>query len=143
MINCAICDRINLLENVSSSGIVCEFPHSWLLLGDHQYFRGYCVLFYKHHVRELHELDSIVYHELMDELRTATMAIAKAFHPWKINHASLGNQDQHIHWHIIPRYESETDRSQHPWLHSAEFNLYQVSDQERQSIAATIRKFLT
>ncbi len=139
MTNCAICDLLTKLEKEGTSGLVYEFSNSWLLLGHHQYFPGYCLLIYKRHVRELHELDETLYLQLSQELYIATSAIAKAFKPWKMNHACLGNQDQHIHWHIIPRYSSDQDHEQHPWLNSSKFTEHLVSDEERLQIAARIR----
>lgn len=143
MNDCAICTLIKRLELEGDSGLVHEFSNSWLILGNHQYYPGYCLLIYKHHVRELHELEPDQYKLLSQELLIATQAIVQAHHPWKINHACLGNQDQHIHWHIIPRYESEADHTKHPWLHADSFDAYIASDEVRRMIAAGIRKWIT
>lgn len=135
--NCAICDR---LANANSDpALVHEFANSYLLLGNHQYYKGYCLLLFKEHVRELHELDEATQIALHMELMQATRAIALAFKPWKINHACLGNQDEHIHWHIIPRYLSDPDHKQHPWLHSAEFCKHIGDEADRIAAITLIR----
>lgn len=141
--DCSICSFIAKLRTEGDSRFVYEFDKSWLVLGSHQYFRGYCLLLYKQHVRELHELDRPDYLQLSQELYLASQAIAKAFQPWKLNHACLGNQDQHIHWHIIPRYETDPDHTQHPWLHSSEFTNHLVSADEQIQLAAQIRSYIT
>jgi diadenosine tetraphosphate (Ap4A) HIT family hydrolase len=112
------------------------------VVGDHQYFPGYCLLIYKNHIRELHELTPVLQDELNRELMQATHAVVKAFQPWKINHACLGNTDEHIHWHIIPRYLNDPDHKNQPWLHAGDFHKHKVGITKQQEIAALIRKNL-
>lgn len=116
---CAACRRLGSFAQ--DPHFIHEFEGSVLFLGDHQYYPGYSVLMLKRHVREIHELDEAQGARLCAELRAATLAVQKAFLPWKMNHACLGNQVQHVHWHILPRYEDDPDRLQHPWLHSDRF----------------------
>ena len=142
MNSCAICDRIRNITAEGSLALIYEFPLSYLLLGDHQYFPGYCLLIYKWHVRELHELSAEESAELNTELMLATNAIVKAFNPWKINHACLGNTDEHIHWHIIPRYDTEPDHSKHPWLHADEFHGVVPDDEHKQIIIQRIKEHI-
>lgn len=137
MTDCAICHRLKHIA--SDPALVHEFAHSYLLLGNHQYFAGYCILLYKKHVRELHELDAETQAALNQELMISTRAVVKAFDPWKMNHASLANRDQHIHWHIIPRYESEADRTCDPWKYAAEFDQWQVPDKQKTELAAKLK----
>jgi diadenosine tetraphosphate (Ap4A) HIT family hydrolase len=139
MAACGICDRLNLLKESGNPALIHEFRYSYLVLGDHQYYPGYCLLIYKKHIRELHELEAEVSTELNRELMMATKAIAAAFEPWKINHACLGNQDEHIHWHIIPRYQSDPDHRTHPWLHADEFAKFQIEPETIKKIADQIR----
>lgn len=139
---CGICDRLAKLKSSGDAALVYEFANSYLLLGNHQYFPGYCILLYKEHVRELHELSTTQQDALNRELMLATSAIAKSCKPWKINHACLGNRDQHIHWHIIPRYESEPDHQYDPWKHADEFSLWEIGAAKQLEQAALIRQYL-
>lgn len=139
MNQCTICKRLDLLKSAGDTAMIYEFPHSYLLLGNHQYFPGYCVLYYKQHVRELHELSPEIQAALSKELMQATTAIVRAFNPWKMNHACLGNRDQHIHWHIIPRYESEADHQMHPWTHADEFDSCLISPEQQREAIELIR----
>jgi diadenosine tetraphosphate (Ap4A) HIT family hydrolase len=81
---------------------VYEFLTSPARFGKPPYYRGYVPSLYKQHVRELHEHDKPEYLQQSQELISASQAMPKPSQPWKLNHACLGNQDQHIHWHIIP-----------------------------------------
>lgn len=121
MAECEGCTRVSDAAAGKNPHLVAEFPNSWLFLGDHQYFEGYCVLMAKSHVRELHEMGPSEYAGLMDELMQATRAIQAAFEPWKMNHACLGNQLQHVHWHIMPRFETDEDRFHNPWYNMEDF----------------------
>lgn len=136
---CAICNRIKQIQTEGNPALIYEFPQSYLILGDHQYYPGYCVLIYKAHVRELHELSSEQQDALNHELMQATLAIVKTCSPWKINHACLGNVDEHIHWHIIPRYLNDPDHRKQPWLHAAEFDSHKGDDDTRQELIRRIR----
>src|SRR5690348_18510403 len=94
---CTLCDRIARAARGELPSLIHQFPNSLLLVGDHQFYRGYSVLVYKEHVREMHDLPESIQREVFAELMTATKAIAKAFQPWKMNHACYGNQVPHIH----------------------------------------------
>ncbi len=124
MSDCQLCNRLALLKQKADPAVVHEFENSILVLGEHQFYQGYCVLILKQHFREIHELSPEIQTEFHQELMQATQAIAMAFQPWKINHASLGNVVEHVHWHIFPRYLSDPQHQAHPWIHEAGFNLH-------------------
>jgi len=116
---CEGCRRVE--EGRKSPLFIHEFPSSFLFLGDHQFFKGYSVLMLKRHQREWTDLAAEAQHQMFEELSAATRAVEAAFNPWKMNHACLGNQLQHVHWHLMPRYEGDPDRLQHPWTRMEKF----------------------
>lgn len=124
------------------AGALHDFGSSLLLAADHQYFEGACVLWLKRHARELHELEAAEAAQAMEELRLACKAVAAAYRPWKLNLASLGNQVGHLHWHILPRYESDPDRLEHPWLRSERFAAHATSGAQRLALAARLKPHL-
>ena len=136
---CLICERAGLAKAGKNPYLIHEFEHSYFVLGDHQYFKGYALVLLKDHVRELHELPTGVQQALFQEVMVAGKAVFDTFRPWKMNYACYGNGEPHVHWHIFPRYESEPDRERQPWLHSAEFKKHLVSDLERGSLIQAIR----
>lgn len=129
--DCLICERVKSAREGKNSHLIHEFKNSYLVLGDHQFFKGYCVLLLKSHVRELHELPSDQQKELFEELMTSGKVIHEAFKPWKMNYSCYGNQVPHVHWHIFPRYETDPDHLKQPWLHSAEFEKHPVQETGR------------
>ena len=141
--NCSICRRVALWRDASNPYFIHEFEHSIFIVGDHQFHRGYSLLLLKEHVRELHELTAPVQVELFRELMHAGRALVDTFKPWKMNYSCYGNLDPHIHWHLIPRYDSEPDHLSQPWLHSAEFNDHLIDAQTAQNLAERIKENLT
>jgi diadenosine tetraphosphate (Ap4A) HIT family hydrolase len=131
MTKCLICERVKLAQEGKNPYLIHEFKHSYMVLGDHQYYKGYCVLALKEHIRELHELDTEQQREMFEELMRAGQAVYEAFQPWKMNYSCYGNQVPHIHWHIFPRYESDPDHLKQPWYHSAEFDKHPTTDAEK------------
>jgi diadenosine tetraphosphate (Ap4A) HIT family hydrolase len=140
---CSICDRIKRAKAGNYPGLIHEFPNSFLAVGDHQYHKGYCLLFLKYHVRELHELTEDQQNGLFRELMAATNAIVKTYTPWKMNHSCYGNVDEHVHWHLIPRYDDKGDHRTNPWLHADEFGKFRVDATAVEKIAGAIRRSLS
>jgi diadenosine tetraphosphate (Ap4A) HIT family hydrolase len=140
---CPLCQLLRDANERRSGRFIHEFSQSLLFLGEHQYFEGYAVLVAKQHVGELYELPKPEYVGFMEELSQASRAVQEAFKPRKLNHASLGNQVPHLHWHIIPRYEHEADALLDPWRHSEDFKHALIGESEAASRVAKIRRALS
>ncbi len=139
---CDLCNTIEKWKAEKLSTLVYEFKNSILVVGEHQYFKGYSVLISKHHAREIHDLAPQIQTEMFSELISATTAIFKAFKPWKMNHASYGNQSPHVHWHIIPRYESDPDKLKQPWHNSNLFGNFLLTPQRCNEVKTQILQHL-
>jgi diadenosine tetraphosphate (Ap4A) HIT family hydrolase len=140
---CLLCERVALLlQGNGHPFLIHEFQHSLFVLGDHQFFRGYSMLLFKGHVRELHELDPIVQSTLFSELMIAGRAIADTFQPWKMNYSCYGNVIPHIHWHLFPRSDSDPDREQVPWFHGDKFEKHMINESAAHHLATQIRSKL-
>jgi diadenosine tetraphosphate (Ap4A) HIT family hydrolase len=49
--------------------------------------------------------------ELWDEVLPAlARGLEAAFAPDRLNYAHLANRQHHVHWHVVPRYETEPKR---------------------------------
>jgi len=118
-------------------GLVAELPHSFVILGWEQFYRGYCVMLAKLHATELYLMPVEEAHALSDEMRLLAEAIAAATHPWKMNYSCLGNQEPHVHWHLHPRYQSDELRNAPTWIRpEAERKVSLPNDDQRQLLAA-------
>jgi diadenosine tetraphosphate (Ap4A) HIT family hydrolase len=113
--DCSFCRRIRSRAD-QSSDLVCEFPHSIVLLGAWQYYEGYCIAICRHHVRELFELDKLVRHAFIDEIALLGEVLASVFKPRKLNVEMLGNQVPHLHCHLFPRSAHDPDHLKPVWV---------------------------
>lgn len=135
--SCPLCNRVALTEEGKYPYLIHEFKNSYLMLGEHQFYPGYCVLVSKNHYREMTDVPQNEVHELFEEMMKSHQAIQDVFSPKKMNMCSLGNVVDHVHWHFFPRYENDPQFFDPPWLRMKEFDSAKVNPQEA---AVTIQK---
>ena len=100
---CLICDRIKMIEENRNPWFVKELETGYVVIGDHQHFKGYTLFLCKQHKTELFQLDYATKMKFLEEMATVAEAVAKAFGAEKMNYELLGNGDTHVHWHLFPR----------------------------------------
>ena len=137
--NCALCERVKSIQAGNYPYLIHEFAHSYLLLGEHQFYRGYCVLVSKSHHKEMADIPSPEREEIFQEMMASSSLIQKVFKPKKMNLSSLGNVVEHLHWHFFPRYEDDANFKNPPWLQMAQFDDAKVSSEERDRIIARLQ----
>ncbi len=137
--NCGICALIERIRAGAFPDFIAELPRSWMILGDAQFYRGYCVLFAKRHVTELHLMPRGETYELLDEMLATGRAISAITSPLKLNYECLGNQEPHVHWHIFPRYSDDPMRLQPVWLRPESERKVILEDFARDQLRAVLR----
>lgn len=100
---CLICDRIEMIKNGTNPYFVKELETGYVVIGDHQHFKGYTLFLCKQHRTELFYLDKEYSSKFMNEMVLVAEAVKNAFEAEKINYECLGQGDAHLHWHISPR----------------------------------------
>ena len=100
---CFICDRIEMIKEGTNPYFVKELETGYVVLGDHQYFKGYTLFLCKVHETELYNLDDAFKMKYLEEMSLVAKAVAKAFDAEKMNYELLGNGETHLHWHLFPR----------------------------------------
>lgn len=100
---CLICDRIKMIRNGTNPWFVRELETGYVVIGDHQHFRGYTLFLCKEHQTELFQLDHDTKVRFLEEMSVVAEAVATAFGAEKMNYELLGNGDTHLHWHLFPR----------------------------------------
>ena len=87
---------------------VAPLTVSTLYLDRNQTYRGQCVLvFDPHHAEGLETLSAAEFNSFAQDLRVAARTVTAVCKPDLMNYATLGNIVRHLHWHIVPRYESD------------------------------------
>ncbi len=122
--------------------LIHDFGHFAWIVGEHQFYPGYSLLVAKRHAREIFDLQAEEQTALTDALTRAARAIQKAYGPRKINYAALGNQVEHLHWHLFPRYDGDPHALAHPWANEASFGQYRTGPELAREVAARLLKAL-
>ena len=115
MDTCLICKRIEMIKNNENQYFVKELETGYVVLGDHQRFKGYTLFLCKEHVTELHHLDHNFKMKYLEEMSLVAEAVQKAFNAEKMNYELLGNGDTHVHWHLFPRNTGDTPQKGPVW----------------------------
>lgn len=136
--SCPLCERV---QNQIYPFLIHEFNQSFLYLGEHQYYEGYCVLVSKKHYREMTDMPEEERNELFQEMMKAHEVIQKVFSPKKMNMCSLGNVVDHIHWHFFPRYADDPNFKKPPWLQMQFFDSAKVSPAARDELIRKMKSF--
>jgi len=139
---CGICAIIGRTEAKRFDDLVAELPRSWLILGDAQFYRGYCVLFAKRHITEMHQMPRGEAHELLDELMAVGKTLERVVKPLKLNYECLGNQEPHVHWHVFPRYSEDAMRLAPVWLRPEAERKATLEDDDRRGLIQALRSDL-
>lgn len=100
---CLICDRIKMIQNGTNPYFVKELQTGYVVIGDHQHFKGYTLFLCKRHETELFRLDMQERTLFLREMSIVAESVSKAFRCEKINYELLGMGDSHLHWHLFPR----------------------------------------
>jgi diadenosine tetraphosphate (Ap4A) HIT family hydrolase len=140
MPRCFVCERVAVAKQGRSAHVIAELDHSYFVVGDHQFHKGYSLVLLKEHVREPFELSADVQREHFREVMRAAAAINKTFQPEKMNFSCYGNAEPHVHWHLMPRYRDDPYRGSHPWHDIARFSESLISADQAREIAARIRQ---
>lgn len=90
---------------------------SSLYLSSSQIYRGTVSLIYDGpHAVKISQLSAQQWHDFAEDIWRVEAAVQQAFKPDHINVESLGNSVPHLHFHFIPRYQSDP-RWRHPvWM---------------------------
>jgi diadenosine tetraphosphate (Ap4A) HIT family hydrolase len=99
---CFYCTRSDKLRELMIE--VAPLQASTIYLMKDQTYRGRCVVAYRNHAKDLHDVAAPDLPLLAADLARASKAIATAFHPDKINYASFGDLLPHLHFHLVPKY---------------------------------------
>lgn len=100
MATCALCGTTS--QDVLWQDDFCRV----VLLNDVDY-PAYCRVELIAHIKEMTDLPPADRARTMKVVFAVEAALRETIQPDKINLASLGNKTPHLHWHVIPRFESD------------------------------------
>jgi len=139
--------RVELARAGKNETVICRVPSGWVVLGDRQLLRGYCLLLSDPVVSDLNALSMeqrAIYLRDMSIIGDALLEVTGAV---RINYETLGNTEHALHTHIVPRYNDESDEFRfgpvwfYDWEKAPKFDL--ESDQDfMNQLAKSIQKRL-
>lgn len=141
MSDCLICSRILDIKNGVNKYFVKELKTGYVVIGDHQLFKGYTLFLFKEHITELHFLEPEIKKEFLYEMSLVSEAVFNAFKPDKLNYEMLGNGDSHMHWHLFPRREGDMNIRGPVWWADKKLMFsdeVRPSDEELESMKSTL-----
>lgn len=112
---CLICERIEMIKTGTNPYFVMELETGYVVIGDHQHFKGYTLFLCKEHVTELHQLSNEFKMKYFEEMSIVAEAVFNVYQPEKMNYELLGNGDSHVHWHLFPRVAKDTPQKGPVW----------------------------
>jgi diadenosine tetraphosphate (Ap4A) HIT family hydrolase len=139
--NCPLCERVKQTSDGNYPYVIHEFAHSFLMLGEHQFFKGYCVLVAKGHYKEMTDMPPFMQTEMFQEMMKVSAVLQKHFQPAKMNTCSLGNVVPHVHWHFFPRYSDDPQFKDPPWLRMEQFAGAGISPEKARELIETLKTY--
>ena len=100
---CFYCEKDQRLDDLMIE--ICQLEVSTLYLFKEQTYRGRCLVAYKGHVNELFELQEKELEAYIKDVAKAAAAMKKAFSPNKINYGAYSDKLEHLHFHLVPKYQ--------------------------------------
>lgn len=79
-------------------------------------FPGRCIITLHEHYDQIDQVQGVDMVSFMDDVRFAVDAIRRATGCERVNVAILGNEEKHVHAHLVPRYPAtEPKPNKAPW----------------------------
>lgn len=104
IIECGLCQRAEKYKRLD----IRDFEHWGLTLFENQYYLGRSIIFLKRHAVDFFiNITQEEHDEFCNITKMVRNSIKELYNPDLFNYATLGNEVDHLHWHIIPRYKSE------------------------------------
>lgn len=87
--------------------VICRVASGWVVLGDPQVLRGYCLLLPDPVVQGLNSLTGAARAQFLDDWAALGDAILQVTGCERINYEILANVEPALHAHALPRYADE------------------------------------
>ncbi len=99
--------RVRAAQEGVNPSVICRVSSGWVVLGDGQFLRGYCLLLPDPVVPDLNTLDPEQRKTYLYEMSVIGDALLEVTDAYRINYDILGNTEPALHAHIMPRYLDE------------------------------------
>ena len=121
---------------------ICRVSSGWVVIGDVQFLKGYCLLLADPVVPSLNDLPENRRVQFLREMSILGDVLLGVTDARLINYEILGNAEHALHAHLFPRYADEPDeyRRRPAWMYAKAYRNSIRFDAERdRSLMARIR----
>ena len=94
--------------------VIAELTSGLVHLQNDADYRGYCILTFRRHAVELHDLSETERRQWIEDISLIGRVVSTHCSPAKLNVTMLGNMVPHLHCHIMPRYPDDPDWGRPP-----------------------------
>ena len=101
--------KVDAARRDKNPTVVCRVQSGWVVLGDHQFLPGYCLLLPDPVVGSLNELSGADRETFLREWASLGDALLELTDAVRINYEILGNLEPALHAHVFPRYRTEPE----------------------------------
>lgn len=125
----AIHEKIKLAESGQLPRAIVKLPSGWVVAGEVQPLKGYCLLLSDPVARDLNQLSGPQRIQYCQDMVLIGDALLAELGAYRINYETWGNQDPALHTHIVPRFQGEppvlrvqTPRQAYDWAKGRPFD---------------------
>jgi len=129
----SISKQVEAARAAMEPALICQVPSGWVVLCNLQFLRGYCIQMPDPVVPSLNDLPPQARTTYLTDMATIGDALLEVTGAYRINYGIMGNSDQVLHSHIVPRYLTEPEmlRKGLPWSYPPEITDNMLFDCER------------
>lgn len=111
--------RVEAARKGENPSVIARMPSGWVVIGDVQFVRGYCLLLPDPVVPHLNAMDLATRTQFLADMTKVGDAILKLTGAVRINYEMLGNLEPALHAHLFPRYDHEPEalRTKPVWFY--------------------------
>lgn len=113
---CTICDN-DVFDK--KNNLIKEYKYWNLLVRNRNWTLGNCVVILKRHAEALSDATKEEMEEFSKVTKETEYTLKKAFNYDKINWMLLMMQDNHVHFHVVPRYATKRAFAGKDWVDDA------------------------
>ena len=126
----------------SGADVVAELASGRVHLQNDADYRGYCILIFRRHAVEVHELTEQERKDWIEDISRIGAALQAACGPAKLNVTMLGNMVPHLHCHIMPRYPNDPDWG-HPPAYRRPADRRQLPEEDYDALKTALAEALS
>lgn len=106
-------ERVAMARAGTNPYVIARLNSGWLVIGDVQPLRGYCLLLADPVMPSLNHLAREVRTMFLEDMTLAGDALLEVTGCTRVNYEIWGNAEPALHSHIMPRYDYEPPEKRH------------------------------